>query len=486
MRACNQTARALARRLSRAAGIAAMLGAGHASAGGFLTEEHDARSTGRGGAVIADPDNASAVYFNPGGLAQLNGVQLKFGAALVAPTASFTGVDGAEVGAKEQMFVLPNLYLSGRLSKAVALGLGVTSPFGLALDWPATSPGRSQVRQAQLRTVFVTPAMALDLSHWVPGLGVGAGLDLVPASVRLTRDVQFGSDVGSAALSGTAFGFGARAGVVYRPQSLPQLAFGLSYRSPIHLEFEGEGDFDAPPAYRASLPRDGNGGTEITLPQAIGFGVSYELLPAWEVEVDGNWRAWSSYDKLEIQLPNGEVTTSNRAWRDTFTVRIGTEYTLAERWALRAGFIWDPTPIPATTLDFQLPDANRVDVTLGFGAKITENITVDAGALWVLPQKRSTSNADPLEPPVKGSYEIEAWVFGLSMGVAFDAGTPGSPEESYPLPPIEPTYSFPPAPGTFVPPRSDTPHGDTPRNAPAPCTRRPRVRAMPNAPRCSD
>ncbi len=480
--------------LAVAVGVVLCAAPERARASGFHIDEQDARATGRAGAVTANPENASAIYYNPAGIATLRGVQIQLGASLIVPSAEFTPArGGAATAAKDETFVLPQAYVTGRVSDLLALGLGFNSPFGLALDWPATSPGRASVRQAELRTFFITPAFGLELSEWVPGLSFGAGLDLVPASVRLTRDVPFGIDVGSVALSGTAFGVGGRAGILYRPPALEKWSFGLNYRSPVALDFEGDADFDAAAPYRASLPPDGPVATSVTLPQMLVLGVMFEPIRAWEVEVDGTWRGWSSYDRLDIELPGGQVTSSRKDWEDSFTVRVGTQYSFAERWAARLGFIWDQTPIPASTLDFQLPDADRIDVSAGIGASISKNLRVDLGALYVLPQERSTSNADPAEPPVKGRFAIDAWVFGLSVGIQFDTAEPD-------------TYAYPTAaaPGGSAPLTSLDPAGPTrasppwsaqpalaPRPQPEPreagCRRGPRARALTHAlPSCRE
>jgi long-chain fatty acid transport protein len=394
---------------------------GTARASGFHVDEQDAAATGRSGAVIAHAINASSIYYNPAGMAELHGVQLQLGATAVRPTAEFTPAEGGEkTKADPDTFVLPQLFASWRASAQVALGLGLYSPFGLALEWPASSPGAGSVRQAELHTFFITAAWALNLSQWLPGLSLGAGVDLVPAQVRLTRDVPFGTDVGSVALSGNAFGLGGRAGLSYRPSALPALSLGLTYRSQVLLKFRGDADFDAPAAYRGSLPPDGEVHTSVTLPQMVVFGVSVAPLPEWDIELDASWRGWSSYDSLDVELPDGQVQSSRKDWKDSYTLRLGTEYTFDKRWSARLGAIWDQTPIPSTTLDFQLPDVNRIDLSAGFGAQITPLVRADIAALYVLPASRTTAMADPLEPPVKGTFRVDAWVIGLNVGIQFD------------------------------------------------------------------
>jgi len=390
-------------------------------ASGFNIDEQDARATGRAGAVVASTTTASAIYYNSAGIALARGVSIDVGGSYLRPTADFTSADsGEKTEADRDSFVLPQAFVSWRASELVALGVGLHSSYGLALKWPETSPGRAQVREAELRSFFITPTVALNLGAYVPGLAVGAGIDLVPASVRLSRDILFGTDTGAVTLGGDAFGAGARVGITYRPEAAPALAFGLVYRSPVVLDFSGDADFDAPPEYRPSLPPDGDVETEVTLPPVVQLGVQVSPVPELELEIDGSWRGWSSYDELDITLPDGTVESSPRDWKDSFCVRFGAEYTFAERWSLRVGAIWDQTPVPANRLDFQLPDANRFDFSAGFGARLTQAVAVDAGALYVLPQKRSTSMEDPLEPPVKGEFAIDALVVGLTLRVQIE------------------------------------------------------------------
>ena len=408
-----------------------------ARAAGFHIDEQDARSTGRAGAVTASPKNASAIYYNPAGIGVLDGVHVDVGGSLVAPSADFTEQNsGITTESDSQTFVLPQAYLTWRASDLVAVGVGFNAPFGLAIKWPASSPGRTQVREAELRTFFFTPTVALNLSRWVPGLCFGAGMDVVPASVRLSRDIPFGSDVGTVTLGGDGFGAGGHAGIFYRPPALHGWSFGLTYRSQVAIDFSGDADFDAPEPYRSSLPPDGPVQTSVTLPQAVVLGIQFAPLPALELELDGSYRGWSSYDRLDVELPDGSVDSSARDWEGSYTLRFGAEYTFEERFGVRLGVIWDQAPVPSDRLQFELPDADRVDLTLGFGAALTRRVRADLGLLYVLPQERTTSNADPLEPPVKGEFRVEAWVVGLSLGVQLgdveDASAPASAGEGRP------------------------------------------------------
>jgi long-chain fatty acid transport protein len=472
-------------------GSALALAAQHGQGAGFHIDEQDARATGRAGAVIANPASAAAIYYNPAGIASLPGLYINLGASLVAPSAEFEPAGGGPTTAADAgAHVLPHVYASGRLTELVALGLGLNAPFGLALEWPRSSPGRAEAREVELRTLFVTPTIGLNLSRWAPGLTAGAGIALVPASVRLLRDVPFGEDVGSAALSGSAFGVGVRAGVIYRPKTRPDWSFGLVYKSPVSLDFDGHANFDAPPIYRSSLPPDGSASTAITLPQSLLLGVLFEPLPGWEIEVDGGWMGWSSYERLDIELPGGVVTRSERNWKDTVVLRAGTEYTFEERWTGRFGMIIDPTPVPNTTLDFQLPDMNRFDLTAGFGAALSRQVQVDIGALWVLPTSRKTASLAALAPPIKGTFSAEAWVVTISLGVHFGGADQTLLLEPFPAAPpaIEPAAVSPLFQPALGEPASTAPEvpPEPPEAVEARCRRFPGVRALQHQTRCPD
>jgi long-chain fatty acid transport protein len=399
-----------------------LLATSHALASGFHIDEQNARATGRGGAVKANPDSPSAIYYNPAGVAELKGLQLELGASLVSPRGKFTdATTGRTTSPKSNNFVLPNLYLSYRASDLLSFGVGVNTPFGLSIEWSADSPARSIVRKQELQTLFIMPQVGLNLSQWVPGLSFAAGVDLVPASVHLAKDIPFGVDTGTVELGATAFGVGGRAGLLYRPQALRGLSFGLTYRSPVKLDFKGTADFDASPIYRGQLPLDGDGSTSLKLPQTIAFGVAVDPLPEWELELDVDYKGWSSYDSLTINLPGGQSSLAEKKWENTVTLRAGTDVAITPSWSARAGFIYDPTPVPASTLDFALPDADRLVTSVGLGWAISPMWRADLSALYVLPSKQTTAMDDPYHPPAKGTYQVTAMVVGLSVGFKLPA-----------------------------------------------------------------
>ncbi len=398
--------------------------AGMAHAGGFYIPEINARATGRADAVTASDHDGSAIFFNPGGLGFAEGVQVELGASLIVPDASFTAQsNGTTTEMTSDPSVVPNLFAVAKVNRVLRVGLGVDIPFGSTVAWPASSPAADVTRSVTLRAVYVSPVAALNLSQWLPGLAIGGGIDLVPSGVELQRDVFFGEDVGSAKLAGTGFGIGARAGAMYRPPAFSRLSLGVAYRSPVKIDFSGNGNFDAPSPYRSSLPPDGDVTTSITLPQSVLAGVAFRILPNLELEGDLDWTGWSSFDQLDLTLPDGTHSIVPEGYRDTFTWRGGAEYRLPSYGlSLRAGYAYDPTPIPRQYLSVQLPDINRHVVSAGVGYdRLPYDARVDAGVLWVLPGSRQ--NSGTVEPSeAAGKYDVSAVVVGLGLALDFGEG----------------------------------------------------------------
>jgi len=404
--------------LFAALGLGAL--AGIASANGFYINEHDAKVTGRAGAVTATIDGASSVIFNPGGIALAEGTNVSVSAALIAAKGSYYDASNNDerTDTDSSPAVLPSIFVTSRLTDMVAVGVGFHLPFGLALSWPDNHTQADVLQDQALRTYFITPAVGINLGEHVPGLSIGFGLDLVPATVQLERAVVFGDTRGTAVLGGDAFGIGGRAGVQYQPSAFKKLRFGAMWRAQVDLDFKGKGDFDIDPAFRAQLPPDGDISTSISLPQTFAGGVAYNATPELQLEVNAMWINWSKFDKLAIKLPGDTETVTVQNYEDTVTLRVGAEYALMNRKAaVRVGYTYDPTPIPNTTVSAQLPDADRHVVT-GGGSYSFGNYNVNLGLLYIMPASQTTSDAEYM-PVFKGKYEVTAFVASLTLGGKF-------------------------------------------------------------------
>jgi long-chain fatty acid transport protein len=410
----------------------AIVGAsGIATSNSFNVNEHDARVTGRGGAAAASDDDASSIVFNPGGIALTEGTQILLGASLYIAEGSYENADTNKVTTDGGAVPVPNLYAATRVNDLLAVGVGFHFPFGLAISYPDDHPQSTLTQDSDLRTLFISPVVGVNLAKQVPGLSFGAGVDIVPASVELNRALEFGETRGTVDLAANAVGVGFRVGAMYHAPAVKGLKLGAMYRHKVKLDFEGEADFDIADPYRSQLPPDGDASTTITLPAQLSGGVAYSPVPNLELEFDAVFIAWSqTFTKdaarggdatsLSITLPDGTTSDLPQDYKNTTSYRLGLDYAMPERHAaLRAGFIYDPTPIPTTALTAQLPDVNRIALTVGGSYQISPMLGLHASALWVTPGERDSSD-DPAIPIFHGTYGVQALV--LSVGVTGHLG----------------------------------------------------------------
>ncbi len=424
------------------AGLAAVTGT--AGANSFNINEHDARVTGRGGATAASNDDASAIVFNVGGLGRTEGTEVLIGTSLYIAQGYYCTQSDADQNVcqdngtktKSPPQPVPSIYISHRINDLLAVGVGMHFPFGLAVKWPDGHPQATVAQESALRTMFLSAAVGVNLDKQVPGLSFGAGLDIIPSSIELKRAIQFGDTEGSVDLAADAVGIGFRAGVQYHPPAVKGLKLGVQYRSKAKIDFKGEADIDIADPFRDQLPPDGDATSTVTLPQSVAGGVAYSPIKGFEIEANVVWINWAQTfvddpergaeaTSLVINLPGGQRSAVPEDYENTVSYRLGLDYKLNKnKSAIRGGIIYDPTPIPKETQTAQLPDVNRIALTIGGSHQFTDTLGLHFGALWIPPRERETSQ-DPAIPIFRGTYGVQALV--LSVGLAGSFGAKPAP-----------------------------------------------------------
>ena len=108
---------------------------------GLRLPNQDPEAIARGNAFAATADNPSAIYYNPAGITQLEGDQVRAGLYLISADTKYTSPTGAEAHTDTGFQVVPQLYYTHSFQDVpLSLGLGVYAPYGLGLDWGDNPP----------------------------------------------------------------------------------------------------------------------------------------------------------------------------------------------------------------------------------------------------------------------------------------------------------------------------------------------------------
>ena len=401
-----------------------------AYAGAFSIYEQGARAMGRASAFAASPSDPSAMFYNPAGLALLDGTQIYVGATVIIPSGEFEGT-GALAGVTEtqvsQIFLPPNIYISHRLNEKIVLGLGVHTPFGLGTKWedPATFTGRYLAHETSIAGVSINPTVAFSVNDQ---LSVGAGVDIRVSSVILKRYSYYDAtafglgilDVATADMeTDMANAFGFSAGALFK--ATDQINIGVSYRSAVTIDYEGTATITQIPTgvplidgAIAPMVGDHDVKTSIAYPSIMTAGVAYQLNDQLLVEADVNYFTWSVFKELVVTgLPTGPETVEED-YENSMEFRVGCEYWKSEDMALRAGFVYDVTPVPPKSISPLLPDASRMGFTAGVG-KSFGSMTIDVAFMYLM---FADADTDGKHIAYNGIYKNSALLFGLNIGYA--------------------------------------------------------------------
>jgi len=406
-------------------------------AGGFRLPEQGAKAMGMGFAFTAQADDPSAIYFNPAGLTQLKGNNVMVGVTYVRLNGGeFTGttpVDNVFASKSETQksldLFIPNAYYTKTTSDGyIAYGIGIFAPFGLGQEYNNnhTSIFRNQVTKIDLQTVVVNPTIAFKINEY---LSVGVGIDYMYGKATLEKTpwnpalIPAGQNgnVFDLELKGTGDAWGYNFGLLLKPTE--NLKIGANYRSPFTLDIK-DGDVTisnvnaGAPAFAAASGTKGS--TTLNLPATFALGVSYTM-GKLTLNADADWTFWSSYSSLPINFESPLLPDSNAAknWKDVCAVRLGVEYRVTAPLALRAGFVYDPSPAPASTMGPELPDADKLDYMVGVGYKIGA-WTIDVAGMYVDKKDRTVNNqSNATLTGFNGTWTGNSWLAGLDISYNF-------------------------------------------------------------------
>lgn len=362
---------------------------------GFRVFDHGAAATGQGAAFSAQADNPSAVHYNPAGMTQLEGMQFSTGTLLLGGSLRFNSASGTKVKGSlgstvsnpppSTLFLtahLPALGLSDLSNWTV--GIGLTSPFALQVEYPDNSPIAPVNTMAALPLIDIKPTLAYKVNDYI---AIGGGLDIYTFADFLGEghaEIQqtaapgnpFGIPAGTNIEgngSDTALGF--NASLLWTPlrndQGLPQLNAGFVYRHGADLDLNGD--------FLAGGTRLAGAQTTIELPDVYTWAIAAwpirNLQREWKIEVDVEYANWKDFEDLDFKLSNGATIPQRRNYGDAWIVLVGTEYVLLSpsflpQWdvSFRGGYVRSETPVPSQTLDPSNPDSdfNAFSVGLGF------------------------------------------------------------------------------------------------------------------------
>lgn len=399
--------------------LIAMIGSSAvAFASGLSIPEQGAAAMGLSAAMTARSQDLSSIFYNPAGIDYVERNELFLGLTPILPTHTYEG-DKVSAEAKKKTYLPPQVYIAHRLNSRTVIGAGVYAPYGLGTDWGETWIGRYTSTFAEVQALFFNPTIAVSFTKW---LSLGLGYSWVYSTATIENMVDSGLKMYTVkndpaviantvndskfSLDGEGGGVNWNVGLLLKPSERVQ--FGVAYRGPTDVKYEGEAKFTHQDfrsrntkadslfaqSLEASMPASQDGETTLHLPASVNAGVLCRFTDRWDASFDVNIMRWSTYDKLTIKFAKKlplEQKVINKDWKNSTILRFGTSYTMSELTVLRGGLLYDKNPVPDETLDAQLPDGNRLGFSLGFGRKVGL-INLDVSYMFLKLSDRDKAN----------------------------------------------------------------------------------------------
>jgi len=455
------------------AGFPALLGAQ-----GFGLYELGTCGMGRAGTGVATPcPDGSAIFFDPAGLAGLQGWHVSVGGSFIKVHGGFTGdATGAKTDLENPWVVVPHAYVAYGATPKLGVGVGLFVPYGLETNWPLSFDGRFTGYKNIIRSVYIQPTAAYQVT---PRLSVGAGLDIVHGRVELNQRLDLAEQVltlpGPTIIPFTAFGItpgtdfanahleasqtkvtGAHFGVIVKVND--RLSIGGRYLMHAKLDYTGTATFDSVPTgiiipttivlpgglppipagtpldavlsqfgvYSTLLP-DQAVATTITNPEQFVFGVSYKVRSDVTLLADYQLTRWGKrFQILPIvfSLPSPPSRLLYTQYNDASDFRLGAEWVKNAKLTLRGGYLYNTAAAPPQTVTPLLPEGPRNEVTAGAGIVLAPKFTLEIAYQFIKQndrrgRTRDVSGTPPTVALNNGVYTLVGHLLGVSLAYSF-------------------------------------------------------------------
>jgi len=388
-------------------------------AGGYKIPENSINSMALSAAYVANAHGADAAYFNPaamvfneeGGSMEVNLTYIHLSAIDYTDMDGFAPSDSSDV----ERFLVPTFHYVSPKMGDYRFGLSVVSPGGLTKRWDGT--GKASTQQFTLKTIEINPSVAYEFNDKFSA-GFGARMVYTMGKVKskayggaLARDLE-----------GDSYDFGYNLALHFKPTD--DLALALTYRSKIDLTVEG----DAHLVDGLSPQPDYNGDAEVAvpLPAALNLAAAYTFNDRTTVELVYERTYWSAYKELDFDYDNALVgvmsvfdTPIAKDWKDSDTYRIGVTHKLDNQWTLMAGYAYDKTPVPKSTVGFELPDSDAQLVSFGARYQYSDDLNVGFGLLYDKKETLKVARGTVPTDAVDNAKFEDASAFLLTVGMQY-------------------------------------------------------------------
>ncbi len=395
-----------------------------ALASGFQLQEQSASGLGVAySGMAAAVQDASTVFWNPAGMAELGGSGFAVAADYVIPSFKFTSSGSAfdafgNGGDGGVATLVPALYGYTTIDPQFAVGIAINAPFGLSTEWQGPWAGMFYGIRSQVETLNINPTISWKVNQF---LSLAGGVSYERLQATLTQGVTPLVPTAQARVDGSQWRWGWNLGALV--DFGQGTTVGATYRSAIGYTISGNLGFNN----AAFAPLASGVQAQLRLPATFSIGLSQKLTPHLRLLADYTATNWDTISSLTIVATTGPgaggaVSDAPLNFQNSWRVGAGLEYQVDPRWLLRAGVAYDRSPVQDQYRDPRLPDNDRTWLAVGARFEPGAGWAIDAGYayLWVKNGPSELASAGPPFPDsLMGTYRANVNVLGVQASYHF-------------------------------------------------------------------
>lgn len=459
--------------------LALLAPSAHAAA--YYFTDAGTRALGRGGAFVASADDLSAQYYNPAALIHIRGGLAMINVSAVDQAVHFDRADESGFEPFEPVENLSPPFAIPAFGVAHDFGLpnttfafGFYPPMAPDMSYDPAGPQRYGLVDSLVWQTYTGLSVAQRVTDWLT-IGAGVNWTLMRAEQEVVVAMCLtGQDCGDDPEQDVHVLFKAwdpfrvswNAGVLIQPHD--KIEIGASVVPPIHFKGEGSMTADFGEDHQLSSFIDGTSFTDddvtlaVDMPLIARLGVAVRPIEPLQIELAGVYEAWSISEEIRISsvdlvippnpdnalAPDEDIVLTDDVvlktnYQDAFSVRLGGEYKIKDRYTARAGGFFETSGVPAETQGVALVDGNKWGVGLGGGVRLIDRLTLDLAlqrtqiiAREITDSQSTliqleiditdTSNSEIKEGKVVGNGSFESHLNFASLGLTWAWGQKGS------------------------------------------------------------
>ncbi|WP_422135027.1 OmpP1/FadL family transporter [Endozoicomonas sp. ALD040] len=392
--------------------LAAMAVSFHSSnafSAGYGINENSASYMGTAYAGRAsNPQDASIAANNPAGIAYVEGTQVSVGSAIILEGGEFEGQHTLPTGTvvaqgKTEDFVstsgVPFGHFVMPLNDQISFGISGYAPNGIELEYDDDWAGRYFGIKTSFKTVNLQGTVSYKFQE---DFSIGFGLigSYVEGELTQNTDVtnflREGLPAAEAKIEGDDKTLAWTLGALWNVYDRTYV--GLAYFSEIDFELEGDVKLSGP------VNRKSDAKLEITMPERAALSLTHQLNDEWTLMAEATWTRWSRFEEFYVRADNSDLSSYVPInWKDAWAWSFGATWQVLPEWKLRAGYMFDESPVDDDNRTVRTPDSDRNWFTVGANWRPDTNLSIDISYAYVSLKEGKIDEAKYNKPPNQGT-----------------------------------------------------------------------------------